>query len=440
LSINTYSRTGQWRIILLLGLASIFALSADLTLYAVLPVSAVRLGLSLASIGVLLSANRIIRLFSNPAAGLVYDRWSRRSALRLGFGLSFISSILYIGMNGFWLFLAGRVLWGVAWSLINVGMMCAILDIMGEQERGWGMGVMQAFIFFGMAAGPLAGGLLNDRLGFTFAMTFSSGLSAIAFVAVMFLPETRASLPPRINLGSSSKPITWFTDKIKHKITYIASPELRNRLSLPRYKEFTTANYVYFLTHFMGDGILMSTISLYLQQTYGSGVTLAGIGFQAATLGGAAIGLRSVVSTFVAPLAGSFSDRRLSRWPTIAWSTAFGAAGLALIFASRSPFALLAGIFFVAINNGVILAVMPALVGDSSNERQKGASMGVLAMSADLGMSAAPLAAYALLPVIPLRSVYLLTAGLMLTGLVMIGLVISGRGYQGSRSEKSLRL
>lgn len=417
-----YPRTAQWRIILLLGFATIFSLSSDLTLYAVLPVSAGRMALSLASIGLLLSANRIIRLLSDPAAGLIYDRWSRRSALRLGFGLSVLSSIFYVVMNGFWLFLAGRLLWGIAWSLINVGTLCVVLDITNEQERGWGMGVLQAMVFLGMAAGPLVGGLLSDTLGFTSAMTFSSGLSAAGFAAVMLLPETRPfqSKPAKPPVTAST---SWLWDKLNEEIAYLTSAELQKRLNLPRYKEFLAANYLYFLTHFMGDGILMSTISLYLKQTYGNGVTLAGIGFQAATLGGAAIALRSVVSTIVAPLAGSFSDRSGSRWPTAAWSTASGAAGLALIFASRSPFALLAGIFLIAINNGVIMAVAPALVGDLSHERQKGASMGVLALSADLGMSAAPLAAYALIPAMPLKSVYLLTAGLMVTGLVLIGLV-----------------
>ena len=80
------------------------------------------------------------------------------------------------------------------------------------------------------------------------------------------------------------------------------------------------------------------------------------------------------------------------------------------------------------------MAVAPALVGDSSHERQKGASMGVLALSADLGMSAAPLAAYALIPVLPLRSIYLLTAALMVTGLVVIGIVV--KRVRGEASAK----
>ena len=60
--------------VLILGNSTIFSLAGDLTLYATLPVNAGNLLLTLGQVGVILSANRFIRLLSNPITGYLVDR------------------------------------------------------------------------------------------------------------------------------------------------------------------------------------------------------------------------------------------------------------------------------------------------------------------------------------------------------------------------------
>ena len=52
-----------------------FSLLGDSFLYVALPLKYRALGLSLVSVGVLLSVNRFIRFFSNTVAGYVYGRY-----------------------------------------------------------------------------------------------------------------------------------------------------------------------------------------------------------------------------------------------------------------------------------------------------------------------------------------------------------------------------
>ncbi len=97
------------------------SLAGDLTLYAVLPAYAASLAISLAAVGVLLSANRLVRLASNPLVGLLAGRVSRRRLFLSGLTTGIASPLLYILARDFVFFLLGRLLWGISWSMINIG-------------------------------------------------------------------------------------------------------------------------------------------------------------------------------------------------------------------------------------------------------------------------------------------------------------------------------
>ena len=66
------------RVLWPLGLGTALSLLGDATLYTVLPIHAADAGVTLTAVGILLGANRAIRLFLNGPAGLAYDRWPRR--------------------------------------------------------------------------------------------------------------------------------------------------------------------------------------------------------------------------------------------------------------------------------------------------------------------------------------------------------------------------
>ena len=63
----------------------------------------------------------------NPLAGLLLDRWGRRRLFILGMLLGVLSTASYGLVRGFWPFLAGRLAWGIAWTLINVGGMAIVI-------------------------------------------------------------------------------------------------------------------------------------------------------------------------------------------------------------------------------------------------------------------------------------------------------------------------
>ncbi len=166
------------RVLLPLGLAVCLSLFGDLTLYAVLPSEREAIGLSLAAVGVMLGANRLIRIPSNPLAGALFDRFGRRRLFLLGMGLGVASTLGYGSVTGVLPFLAMRILWGIAWTLINIGGITMIHDISTPQNRGRLAGAYNAWMLAGFAIGPLLGGFLVDSIGFRATMRLYAALAA----------------------------------------------------------------------------------------------------------------------------------------------------------------------------------------------------------------------------------------------------------------------
>jgi len=137
-----------------------------------------------------------------------------------------------------------------------------------------------------------------------------------------------------------------------------------------------------------------------------------------ATLTGALMAGRTLLSTVAAPLAGAASDRLGSRWRVAAWGLAIGIASMALL-AWGAPAAILIGISLGAVTGGSVQALVTALTGDMVSQAQRGRAIGLLHTAGDLGSAIGPPVAYALMPWVGLRGVYLLCAGLFAAGLAL---------------------
>ena len=179
-----------------LGLAVCLSLLGDLTLYTVLGSQHASVGISLAAVGVMLSANRLIRIPGNPLLGMLLDRLGRRPLFLWGMALGAISTASYGLVRGFWPFLLGRLLWGIAWTLINVGGMTMILDVSTPANRGHLTGMYNTWVLVGLGASQLLGGFLVDQIGFDAAMRWCAGLTALGgLIAFLALPETAPREP-----------------------------------------------------------------------------------------------------------------------------------------------------------------------------------------------------------------------------------------------------
>ncbi len=384
-----------WRVLLPVGLGTGLSLAGDASLYAVLPTHTMDAGIAVAGVGIILSVNRFIRLALNGPVGLIYDRSPRRYLFVLALFIGAFSTAIYALTSGFWPLLLGRLLWGLAWAGIWVGGNTIILDISQAHNRGRWVGIYQTAFFLGSSTGSILGGLLTDWLGYHLAMGVGASLTLFgAIFALFYLPETRNLRITQDSAGSTH------------------TPPLPSGSQPTRQGELLSAISLMGVNRLVVAGILLPTLGLFLLDRVGDSIQMAGVVIGVASLTGLAMGANAIISMFAAPVMGSLSDRVNNRWKVATGGLVPGVAGFGLL-AFGSPLAFFAGIPLIAITGGSNQGLSTALVGDLSGEQQQGRRLGVLFTMGDLASAVGPPLAYGLIPLVGLKWVYLLSAGVI---------------------------
>ena len=362
-------------------------------MYTVLPTHTTEAGITVAAVGILLSANRWIRLALNGPMGIIYDRWNRRPFFVASLFIGALSTAFYAFTNGFWPLLMGRLLWGLSWAGIWVGGNTIILDITRVENRGRWMGFYQIAFFLGAASGSVLGGTLTDLVGYHNTMKILAGMTLLgAMIALILLPETRgAILPPQSN------------DTEKNDVLDSSAP-------LPR-TQLLSATALYGVNRIVMAGMLTSTLGLYLLEIFGDTIHIRDQSYGIATITGIGLGSATLISMFSAPISGTISDRIQNRWRTALGGLVPGIAGLSLL-AFGAPLTIVMGIPLIAATSGSNQGLSTTLIGELGQVDRRGRRLGVLFTVGDLMSAIGPLLAYALIPVIQLRGVYILGASL----------------------------
>jgi DHA1 family inner membrane transport protein len=102
------------------SLALAFALPADTLLYLVLPMYAAQFGITLAEAGILLAANRVVRIFGYSWVTRFYARHGDRPTCLLAVGAASVCALGYGFVSGFWMLLPLRLVWGLCFGALNL--------------------------------------------------------------------------------------------------------------------------------------------------------------------------------------------------------------------------------------------------------------------------------------------------------------------------------
>src|SRR5437764_5368715 len=97
-----------------------FGLLGDTVLYLLLPLYAAEFGVSLPEAGVLLAANRLVRIAGYGWVARGYERFGPRAAcIAAAFGAA-SSTLGYSLLSGLALLLIARLLWGLSFAALNI--------------------------------------------------------------------------------------------------------------------------------------------------------------------------------------------------------------------------------------------------------------------------------------------------------------------------------
>jgi MFS family permease len=378
------ARGNHRRALLIVSLATGLSLFGDTAMYTVLPSHYEVVGITLASVGILLSANRFIRVLLNGPIGILTDRWPRRRVFIPALFIGGISTAMYAIFSSFVPLLGGRLLWGLAWSGIWVSGNAIVLDISDGENRGTFIGRYQIAFFMGAAGGAMFGGILTDLVGYHWAMAVASALTLTgAIVALLLLPETSEW---RSVAEKSFEPADRSEDK-------------------PDIPQLISATMLLGVNRLVVAGILLATLGRYLVEKLGDSLEVGQLSVGVATITGLALGMSTLVGMVAAPIAGRLSDLYHSRWGAASGGLSFGLAGFSLL-SIGTPAALILGLPLTSISSGSNQSLSTTLIGDLSPRVHHGRRLGALFTVGDLASAIGPPIAYALIPVVGLSAIY----------------------------------
>jgi MFS family permease len=256
-----------WRVII--GSSSIMSLAllGDALLYAVLPAYASEFGLTLPWVGVMLSANRFVRVF---AYGFIARMTNAFGARRMCIGAAVVATIstaVYGLGQGPAVILAARVSWGLTYAVLVLATLTYALEY--RARVGTRVGVGQAIQRLGPILALFGGAWLVGQVGPNNAFLILAVPTAFAILVAFTLPKS--------NLKETKK----------SKPASLARPK--------------PIDVLFFLQGYGVDGIFAVTITLIFARE----ASLS----EAVMSGGALLAMRHFGEAIAAPLFGWIADR-----------------------------------------------------------------------------------------------------------------------------------
>lgn len=420
------SRAPAPRSLVLVSIVVALSLLGDQLLYAVLPVMHEAMGIPVTAIGLILSANRLVRLVTNSLSGYVIDRFGRRWPFIGSLLLGGLTTIAYGVLSGVWVFLIARLLWGTAWSFLRIEGLSTALDVATDDTRGRMMGIFQSISRLGGATAMLAGGFLTDAIGFR--LTFI-GFGIVTCLATLM---AYAEMAGRDTSGAAPSDIPTPHPPVDPSSSGAGPADNMAALGATRkaaYWRLAVLSWSTFSTLLVIGGLVSSTLGYLLQQRFGMSANIGSVTIGMASLTGILLGGRGFLDLAIAPLAGSLSDR-WGRHRLVLMALPAGALLVGLYSLMHILVAITVITFLVFLCSITLNVTFNAIAGDIAPPDKRSMFLSLFVTFQDLGAALGPLLGYWIAPRFGLSWMYI--AGAVILGiaslLYLITFRLEGRG------------
>ncbi len=337
-------------------------LPADTVMYLLLPLYAPAFGVTLAEAGLLLAANRLVRIVGYGAVVRFYNEHGSRRSCTIAVGMSIVAALGYTMLSGLLALIVMRFVWGIAFAFMNIATQAtATAEGEGAAERS---GRSRAVIAFGpMVALPLAA-IAAAQFGPRPVFLVLALLSALAFVACRGLPAAEPTQMPGKRFGWPERVDVWS-----------------------------------FIHGFVLDGVFVFTLSLLAAATFPDNAALAA---------GIALALRYGAEVFLSPAGGRLA-RRFGARELLAALTVVSGVALALVNVAAGWIAVVA----VVVLRGLIQPLPAPVAAAMARPEHRVMALANMATWRDVGAGLGPLVAGSLAAAWAPGTIYLATGVLL---------------------------
>jgi MFS family permease len=302
-----------------------FALFGDSLIYAILPVYAENFGLTLTMVGILLSVNRFVRVFTYGIINNFIDKFGKRNMCIFAAVLATLSTVTYGLSLGFITLFIARVIWGISYSILVLSTLYYAVEY--KKRAGSRVGISQSIQRLGSIISLLIGSWYVSYVGPEMIFIIMAIPTSIGIFIAFILPK----------------------DDLKNTVGY----KQGFKLTKPN-----TFECLYFLQGYGVDGLFAITVTLMLAEH--TQLSLAILG------GGALLAFRHFGEAISSPVFGSMADY-------------FGAKIIFII----ACIAVILGFLLISLNNIIIGAIIllifrgamaslgPTLISQNINNNNK---------------------------------------------------------------------
>ena len=382
-------------LVLIVSGAVAFAIMGDSLLYVILPLAAAELGLGPVQVGLLLSANRLIRLFSNTWLSALFTRIGPYRAFVLSAILGVLTTAAYGLGWGFVVLLLARIAWGISWSGLRQGTFQSIWT--GENaDAGRLMGLSWGIVRGGSGVSALLGGFLFGYFGYEVTVWTIAALSALAIpIAFGLTWPASASPPPADTSRQSAETAGWRSVLVaghRSLVTTVSDPLQRSILLVGFFK-------------LLLNSILIATASIFVASRFDNSSASVQFGLQISVLSGIVVSSRWFSDLFFGVVIGTLADwvGRMRLTIALLLLLCLGLATMLWVSTSLSILALVAVLIF---STGVHV-VLDAYANQAALvTAQPQMFVGAYATASDLGSAVGPLFAFTLVNALGFAPVY----------------------------------
>ncbi|MGB0507941.1 MAG: MFS transporter [Pikeienuella sp.] len=338
-------KNSGWRAVI--GSSSIMSLAllGDALIYAVLPVYAEEFGLTLPWVGVMLSANRFVRVFAYGLIARVTQSLGVRMMCIIAAIMATLSTAMYGVSDGPILMLIARIIWGLTYAILVLATL--VYAVENRSKVGIRVGVGRAIQRSGPVFALLGGAWLVGVIGPQSVFLFLALPTAASIFIALTLPKTQ-----------------------KRKA------QSRQTVSLARPQPI---DIMFFLQGYGVDGVFAISITLILARE----TTLA----TAVMGGGFLLALRHFTEAAAAPLFGWVADTLGARKVFVS-AAIFTMIGFICIASGFYITGALIMLFF----RGALASLGPAVIAQSlSDDEDAIAPLAKMQAWRDLGAACGPL-------------------------------------------------
>lgn len=338
--------------------------------FPILPALGLRMGLPALLVGVILAANRVVRIAVNPITGTLVDRFGGRGVIASGLFIEGVGTLGYIAALHYaepaaW-FLAGRLVWGAGSSLLFVGAVAAVLAASSGANRGRFVARARSAISLGVPGGLVLGGLATDFFSadaaFLAALVLSVGTG---FAALAGIPRARAT-------------------QAQHDAPRAS---LRSLLQLLRQRRLAGIWFYAALVSFSVQGLLLATLVLLVDQR---GISIAG--FRAEGSAGLLLAILMLAYAATSLLTGRRLDALHRRTSLLGAAIALIVVGYLLLALTPALPLIVVALVAIGVGTGAVVVPLLTLIGDRVAPGLRGRATAIYQVASDVGGTAGPIA------------------------------------------------